>query len=112
VNDTCSSAGVESEYEDGTDHAFSLLLKMEGRGAVVAYRIAVDSRPDNTEGRAINNSGVDENGFNIISAAECPQHISGVTPEYSLYDQQDQLALSPYQPVYDESSNYQSPVTP
>ena len=112
VNDACSAAGVESEYEDGTDHAFSLLLKMEGRGAVVAYRIAVDSRADNTEGRAVNNSGVDENGFNIISAVECPQHISGTTPEYSLYDQQDQLALSPYQPVYDESSNYQSPVTP
>lgn len=110
VNDTCSSAGVESEYEDGTDHAFSLLLKMDGRGAIVAYRIAVDSRADNTEGRAVNNTGVDESGFNIVSAAECPQHIDGVTPDYELFEQPVQLALSPYQPVYDESSNYQSPV--
>lgn len=109
VNDVCSSAGVESEFEDGTDHAFSLLLKMTGRGAVVAYRIAVDSRPDNTEGRAVFPSGVSEDGFNIVSAAECPVHIEGVTPEYDLYDQPVQLALSPYQPVYDESSNYQSP---
>jgi hypothetical protein len=99
VNDVCSSAGVESQYEDGTDHAYSLLLKMT----------AVDSRPDNTEGTAILNTGVDENGFNIVSAAECPQHIDGVTPEYELYEQPVQLALSPYQPVYDESSNYQSP---
>lgn len=110
VNDVCSSAGVESQYEDGTDHAYSLLLKMEGRGAIVAYRIAVDSRADNTEGTAVNNTGVNENGFNIVSAAECPQHIDGTTPEYELYEQPVQLALSPYQPVYDESSNYQSPV--
>ena len=111
VNTVCSSAGVESQYEDGTDHAFSLLLKLRGRGAIVAYRIAVDSRPDNTEGTAVNNTGVDENGFNIISAAECPQHIDGVTPDYDLYDQPIQLALSPYQPVFDESSNYQSPTS-
>ena len=109
VNDTCSSAGVESEYEDGTDHAYSLLLKMTGRGAIVAYRIAVDSRPDNTEGRAVFPSGVSEDGFNIVSDVECPQHIEGVTPDYTLYDQPVQLALSPYQPVYDESSNYQAP---
>ena len=81
-----------------------------GRGAVVAYRIAVDSRADNTEGRAVNNTGVNESGFNIVSAAECPQHIDGVTPNYELFEQPVQLALSPYQPVYDESSNYQSPV--
>lgn len=109
VNDTCSSAGVESEYEDGTDHAYSLLLKMTGRGAIVAYRIAVDSRPDNTEGRAVFPSGVSEDGFNIVSDVECPKHIEGVTPDYTLYDQPVQLALSPYQPVYDESSNYQAP---
>lgn len=111
VNDVCSSAGVESEYEDGTDHAFSLLLKMSGRGAIVAYRIAVDSRPDNTEGRAVFPSGVSEDGFNIVSAAECPEHIEGVTPDYELYDQPVQLALSPYQPAYDESFNYQSPTS-
>jgi len=109
VNDECSSAGVESQYEDGTDHAFSLLLKLEGRGAIVAYRIAVDSRPDNTEGQAVLNTGVDEQGFNIISATDCPQHIAGGFTEYQLYDQPVQLALSPYQPVYDDSSNYQSP---
>jgi hypothetical protein len=109
TNDQCSSAGVESQYEDGTDHAFSLLLKLEGRGAIVAYRIAVDSRPDNTEGQAVLNTGVDELGFNIISATDCPQHIAGGFTEYQLYDQPVQLALSPYQPVYDDSSNYQSP---
>lgn len=111
VNDACSAVGVESEYEDGTDHAFSLLLRCLGRGAIVAYRIAVDSRPDNTEGRAVKATGVDESGFNIISAADCPEHIAGVTPDYDLWDQPVQLALSPYQPVYDESSNYQSPVS-
>lgn len=110
VNDVCSSAGVESQFEDGTDHAFSLLLKLEGRGAIVAYRIAVDSRPDNTEGQAVLNTGVDEQGFNIISAADCPKHIDGGFTEYRLYDQPVQLALSPYQPVYDDSSNYQSPL--
>lgn len=109
VNDECSSAGVESQYEDGTDHAFSLLLKLEGRGAIVAYRIAVDSRPDNTEGQAVLNTGVDEQGFNIVSATDCPQHIPGGFTEYQLYDQPVQLALCPYQPVYDDSSNYQSP---
>jgi hypothetical protein len=109
VNDGCSSAGVESQYEDGTDHAFSLLLKLEGRGAIVAYRMAVDSRPDNTEGQAVLNTGVDEQGFNIISATDCPKHIDGGFTEYQLYDQPVQLALSPYQPVYDDSSNYQSP---
>jgi hypothetical protein len=109
VNDACSSAGVESQYEDGTDHAFSLLLKLEGRGAIVAYRMAVDSRPDNTEGQAVLNTGVDEQGFNIISATDCPKHIDGGFTEYQLYDQPVQLALSPYQPVYDDSSNYQSP---
>ncbi len=109
TNDVCSSAGVESQYEDGTDHAFSLLLRLSGRGAIVAYRIAVDSRADNTEGQAVLNTGVDEQGFNIISAAECPKHIDGGFTEYSLYDQPVQLALSPYQPVYDDSSNYQSP---
>ena len=111
ANDECSSAGVESQYEDGTDHAFSLLLKLEGRGAIVAYRIAVDSRPDNTEGQAVLNTGVDELGFNIISATDCPQHIAGGFTEYQLYDQPVQLALSPYQPVYDDSSNYQSPLS-
>lgn len=109
VTDQCSSAGVESEYEDGTDHAYSLLLRMTGHGALVAYRIAVDARVDNTEGRATKNTGVDENGFNIISTAECPQHINGVTPNYTAYDQPIQLAMSPYQPIYDDSSNYQSP---
>ncbi|CAK0740423.1 conserved hypothetical protein [Gammaproteobacteria bacterium] len=111
ANDECSSAGVESQYEDGTDHAFSLLLKLEGRGAIVAYRIAVDSRPDNTEGQAVLNTGVDEQGFNIVSATDCPQHIAGGFTEYQLYDQPVQLALSPYQPVYDDSSNYQSPLS-
>ena len=111
VNDECSSAGVESEFEDGTDHAFSLLLKMNGRGAIVAYRIAVDSRPDNTEGRAVMPTGVDEDGFNIVSAVECPEHLDGTTPEYTLYDQPVQLALSPYQPVFDNSSNYQAPAS-
>lgn len=111
VDTTCSAAGVESEYEDGTDHAFSLLLRMLGRGALVAYRIAVDARADNTEGRAVLSTGVDENGFNIVSAAECPEHLAGTTPDYLIGDQPVQLALAPYQPVYDESSNYQSPVS-
>jgi hypothetical protein len=54
-------------------------------------------------------TGVSEEGFNIVSAVECPEHIDGVTPDYTLYDQPVQLALSPYQPAYDESSNYQAP---
>jgi hypothetical protein len=105
----CSSVGVESEFEDGADHAFSLLLRFVGRGALLAYRMAVDARADNSEGRAVNPSGVSEEGFNIISAAECPRHLDGVTPEYLIHDQTDRLALSPCQPVYDETSGYQSP---
>lgn len=110
-NDTCTASGVESRWHDDRDHAFSLLLKMGGRGAMIAYRIAVDAPPDNTEGTAVSPSGVVEQGFNIVEEGGCPSHIDGTTPTYTLPDAPNQLAFTPVVPTLDESVLYQAPTT-
>lgn len=107
--DDCQAVGVESEYRDDKDHAFSLLFKLTGRAAVSAYRIVADQVADNTQGRAVNNTGVSENGFNIVSPTSCPRHIEGETPDYLLVDSPIQDAFSPVLPVVVESTPYQAP---
>lgn len=107
----CQATNVESQYQDGKDHAFSLLFKLTGRGAISAYRIAADQVPDQTEGQATNNTGVVETGYNIVSPSQCPEHIDGTTPTYVLADTPSSQSFSPYQPDSVELDPYSSPVT-
>lgn len=109
----CQAVGVESQYEDARDHAFSLLFKLTGRGALSAYRIAADQIPDNTEGEGnlSKSTGVVEEGFNIVSPSDCPKHIDGATPVYVFADSPASETFSPYQPDAVELPAYASPVT-
>ena len=107
---TCTTSGVESQYVDGIDHAFSLLFNMTGRGAIVAYRIACDKHADYVEGTAIENSGISESGLNIVPETGCPQHIAGNTPTYTLPDAPNSLSFVPVVPSFDESTLYAAPV--
>lgn len=83
----CTSQGVESPLPDTTDHAFSIRGTMLGRAAVVAYRIAADAIPDDTEGNIIPS----EEGFNVVPGDGCPYPVPGTTPTYKFADapQQD-----------------------
>lgn len=75
---TCTAAGVESPNYDAQDRAFSLWLRFQGRGALLAYRIAADRQPEQTEGRVT----PPETGFNIVPESGCPAHKDGTTPDY------------------------------
>lgn len=110
-NDSCSAVGVESQWHDDRDYAFSLLFQMQGRGAISAYRIAVDMPQDNTEGTATLPSGVKEDGFNIVEEGGCPSHIDGTTPDYVLPDVPVQMAFTPIVPTLDESTLYAAPTS-
>ncbi len=109
----CQAVGVESQFEDARDHAFSLLFKLTGRGALSAYRIAADQVPDNTEGEGnlLKSTGVNETGFNIVSPSDCPRHIDGVTPVYVFADSPASETFAPYQPDSVELAPYSAPVT-
>lgn len=105
----CTAQGVESPHGDATDHAFALALQFTGRCAVSAYYIAVDSRPDNSEGTDDRPSGIDESGFNVVPFAGCPQHIAGQTPTYVANDLPPNLVECPFQPTATLSVEYASP---
>lgn len=105
----CSAQGVESTHQDSFDHAFGLALQFTGRCAVSAYRIGVDSQPDNTEGTAERPTGIDETGWNIVPLAGCPQHIDGETPTYVANVQSPGLVECPFLPTVSLSVDYQSP---
>lgn len=105
----CTAQTVESPHSDSFDHAFGLAIQLTGRCAISAYRIAVDSLPDNTEGTAERPTGIDEEGFNIVPLSGCPQHIDGTTPDYIATEMSPSLADCPYLPTVALSVEYQAP---
>lgn len=106
---TCTAQGVESEYSDGIDHAFSLALKFTGRGALSSYLIVADSKEQNTEGTDQKPTGVDETGFNIVPDGGCPSHAAGTTPDYIALPQQPELGDCPYLPSASLTAEYVAP---
>lgn len=92
----CTSQGVESAFSDSADHAFSLLLRMTGRGAVSGYLIKADSLPENSEGTADRPTGVVEQGLNIVPDGGCPSHVDGATPDYTAMEEPIQLGTCPF----------------
>lgn len=101
----CQAAAVESPYQDSVDRAFSLLLNFVGRGALVAYRMAVTSWPQDSEGAVVD----PEAGFNIVPEAGCPVHVDGVTPDYTLADDNPRDAFVNFIPVLAEDDSYRAP---
>ena len=101
----CQASDVESPYVDAVDRAFSLKLDFLGRGALVAYRIAVDAWPQDTEGAVVE----PETGFNIVPESGCPAHVEGATPDYLLADDNPRDAFVNILPVLAEIDTYQSP---
>jgi hypothetical protein len=106
---SCQSAGVESQYDDSRDHAFSLLFKFLGRGALTAYRIAIDNVADDPEGTVTKPSGVDENGMNIVTPGGCPEHLTDNPAGYTLADAPSAHAFYPYQSPVDPDTPYVAP---
>lgn len=100
----CQSAEVESPYVDSIDRAFSLRLDLLGRGAITAYRIAVDSWPQDTEGAVVD----PESGFNILPESGCPAHEDGDTPDYVLPDSNPRDAFVNFLPALAENDMYQA----
>lgn len=98
----CSAAEVESPNYDQIDRAFSLWLKFEGRGAVMAYRIATDKWNESTEGGVIE----PETGFKILPEDSCPEAIAGTTPAYTMPDSPSQTAFVPVQSKLPETDDY------
>lgn len=109
VDSDCQAAGVESPFEDAKDRGFSICVQLTGRAAVVAYRLCSNKQPDSTEGKGAENSGVNENGFNIVPEASCPQHIDGTTPAYVLPDSNPLDSFVPLLPVFPEPQLYAAP---
>ena len=107
----CSAQGVESQYSDSKDHAFSLAIRVTGRAAISAYLMEIDTPQDPTEGTSIKPSGIDESGFNIVPEGGCPVHIPGETPSYVAQDQPQQLGVCPYLPSVGLLSEYVSPAS-
>lgn len=104
AQEVCTAAQVESPDQDDIDRAFSILLRMEGIGALKAYRLAVDFNPDNSEGAVI----PPETGQHILPEASCPEYIPGPVPSYTLVSRSNKLSLLPVDPNYIESG-YQLP---
>jgi hypothetical protein len=105
----CQATGVESYFADARDRAFSLFLQFKGRGALTAYRLCGNDPVENTEGRSVAPTGVDETGFNIVPDNDCPVHIPGDTPDYVAVAANPRDAFTPIIPVFDDSDLYQAP---
>lgn len=103
----CTSAGVESQNVDAIDRAFSLLIRCRGVGAILAYRLALDDWPEDTEGEVVD----PEDGFHILPETACPEFVPGVTPDYRLQSSPAADALTPYLPRFAELG-YRAPVDP
>lgn len=101
-NTDCQAQGVESKEYDASDRAFSLWLKFEGRGALLAYRIAADLKPQATEGEVLD----PETGFNIVAENNCPERIEGTTPDYISPDSPLQSAFVPVTSKLPETDDY------
>ena len=108
VHTKCSATDVESTYEDSRDHGFSLLIKMQGRAAILGYRIAVDeSSNDTNEGQA--SPAVAETGFHIVPEKGCPEFIAGTTPDYVMPTTSNRDAFSPVKDTVPSTSLYAAP---
>jgi hypothetical protein len=107
VDPACQSTGVESPNEDAIDRAFSLLLRFQGVGALLAYRLATNLWAQNTEGEVLD----PETGFRILPEASCPFFLPGATPDYILGDKSPADALVPFLPAFVEE-DYAAPVDP
>lgn len=103
--DQCSSAGVESPLYDVQDRAFSLWLQFKGRGAILAYRIAVDNQAEKSEGEVMES----ETGFHILPENNCPQFVEGQTPDYMLADAPLQKSFIPVSSKLPETDSYAAP---
>jgi hypothetical protein len=106
--ETCTASGVESPLQDAQDHAFSVLVKMTGRAAILGYRIAVDQAIDNTEGEG---EIVNESGLNIVPENDCPSHVDQATPTYVFPMTFQREAFSTVVPTVPSTSLYQAPTT-
>jgi hypothetical protein len=104
---TCQSTNVESKYNDSQDRAFSLLFKFRGVGALLAYRLAVDDSPNETEGAVVPK----EQGLHILPEVGCPQFVDGPLPSFTLPESSPAEALVPYSPKFPEDE-YHAPVAP
>jgi hypothetical protein len=102
----CSAAGVESQWFDNRDHCFSLLFQMTGRAAIVGYRIAVDDAEDTNEGQGVSPN---EQGFNIVPEAACPENIPGITPPYLFQTTNQRDAFTAMVPTLPTPTLYQAP---
>lgn len=110
--DGCQSQKVESWRSDATDAAFGLALRITGRAAITAYKIYAESVPQPSGGTGESrNTGVNENGFNIVDLGGCPEHIDGTTPDYLAADVPQQIATAPFQPVIAGVGEYEAPVS-
>lgn len=97
VPDTsCQSTNVEAPYNDGRDRAFSLMLSMKGVGAVLAYRIATDATPENTEGEVV----APETGIKELPSVNCPKYIPGSPQSFVMVDSPPCDAFSPFSPQF------------
>ena len=104
--ETCTSANVESKYQDDIDTAFSLYFSFSGVGALKAYRLATDINPDNTEGEVL----AAETGQHILPEEGCPEFVAGNLPAYTLVKRPAKDALSPTVNTFTETG-YQLPLS-
>jgi hypothetical protein len=109
VHSVGQAAGVESPWDDSRDHAFSLLINMTGRAAILGYRIAVDeNQTDETEG---NGRLVAETGFHIVPEAGDPEYVAGSTPNFILPNASQRDAFSPVKDVTPSPTLYACPTS-
>ena len=104
----CQSDGVESQYKDNIDWAFSLLFKFTGVGALKAFRIASDIWQQSNNGA----NTPPETGLHILPEAACPEFVdNGTPPVYMMPDANPADALSPCMPRFHED-RYVAPFDP
>ncbi len=107
----CDAQGVESPWQDATDHGFSLAFRVTGRAGISAYSISADTKEDNSEGTAQEATGIDETGFNMVPQGGCPSHVDGDAPDYIANEEPPQLGVCPYLPAVDLSFEYVAPTS-
>lgn len=111
AEDGCTAQGVESPWQDATDHGFSLAFRVTGRAGISAYSISADTKEDNSEGTAEEATGVSETGFNIVPQGGCPSHVDGETPDYIANEDPLQQGVCPYLPAVSLLSDYVAPAS-
>lgn len=107
----CDAQGVESPWQDATDHGFSLAFRVTGRAGISAYSISADTKETNSEGTDQGATGIDETGFNMVPQGGCPSHVDGNAPDYIANEEPLQLGVCPYLPAVDLSFEYVAPTS-